>query len=111
MSTSYSEWHTLTIGFDGEDEHGNQLLDQTLDHPDSCPPPASPDTEWSMYRCWIDEMVGEFTNWPSLIGLPTEPGVYRIRAWATPPGWAGSNPIDPDSGLEVDEDWQPEGLP
>ncbi|WP_280320092.1 hypothetical protein [Nocardia wallacei] len=108
MTTSYGEWHTLTVELDSEDDDGNPAPGYALDHPDSCPPPAGPDNEFYMYQCWVDDLVGEFADQPGIVGLPTEPGVYRIRAWGTSGDWVGSHYIEPDSGVEVDEGWRPE---
>ncbi|WP_280185417.1 MULTISPECIES: hypothetical protein [Nocardia] len=100
-STTYSDWHTLTVEPDGEDD-GKPVMGYTLTHPDSCPPP-DPTDQFPAYDCWLADQVGEFSDYPDTIGLPTQPGVYRVRGWATPGDWAGDHYIEPDGGIEVDE--------
>ncbi|MGV9836662.1 hypothetical protein ACWDUL_21075 [Nocardia niigatensis] len=98
ITTTYSEWHTLTVEFDGEDDDGKPLPLYSLDHPASCRTPESDPDE-----CWLAaEIVAEFADFPHLVGLPTEPGSYRIRAWGTSGDWAGPHYIEPDCGVNID---------
>ena len=100
MTISYGDWHTLTVSEDGEDGTEKPLLDMDLEHTPDCTP-LGPDGEpvggW-FYRCAVDMWLYEFGDWP------TRPGRYRVRAWSTPRGWAGSEPVDADGGVEYDEE-------
>ncbi|MFR9773106.1 hypothetical protein [Nocardia sp. SC052] len=104
-NTTYGEWHTLTVGFDGE-EDGKPLLDYTLDHPDTCAPAdTAPDPHhWPEPRCHLDHIIREFAGEPDVYGIPPEPGTYRMRAWASPGQWFGSYYSDPEDGIEIDEE-------
>ncbi|MCM6777895.1 hypothetical protein NDR87_31645 [Nocardia sp. CDC159] len=108
---SYGEWHTLTIKIDGEDEDGQPALDYKLDHPESCQRiPVEGWADMHQFDCHEAELVAEFEDYPDDIGLPTEPGSYRIRGWATPGNWAGANYVEPAAGVEVGEEWQPKPI-
>lgn len=100
MTVSYGPWHTLTVTADGEDEDGKPMLDYDIEHTAECTP-LGPDGEpvggWA-YRCAVEMWLYECGDWP------TEPGTYRVRSWSTPRGWAGSEPVDADGGIEYDEE-------
>lgn len=102
VTESHGEWHTLTVEMDSEDDDGNPAPSYDLAHPESCLPPAGPDADFYMYQCWVDDLVGEFNDHPDLIGLPTAPGVYRVRASGTSGGWSGCYYIEPDSWIEAE---------
>lgn len=104
-SQQFGAWHTLTVAHDGEEEDGTPLLDYDLAHPDTCPPaetPAEPQV-WPAPRCHLDHIIQESSGDPDEYGVPTEPGSYRLRAWATPGHWCGSYYSDPEDGIEIDE--------
>lgn len=109
VTTTYSDWHTLTIEPDGENDDGSPLMDYTLAHPDSCAHHSEPEDAAGLpefvpaYECWLAELVGEFSDCPDYIGLPTEPGTYRLRAWGTAGDWSGPHYIEPDSGIDISE--------
>lgn len=102
MSEHYGEWHTLTVGFDGE-EDGKPLLDYTVEHPVGCPPAGG--------DCWLEYLVGEFHDSPDIVGLPIAPGVHRVRAVGVDGSWAGAHYIEPDSWIETDDPGSAEPTP
>lgn len=95
MTTTHGEWHTLTV------EQEDDGPDYSLTHPDDCPL-----DQVAFYDCWLDGLIGEFHDVPDLIGLPTTPGVYRVRARAFSGKWAGPSCIEPKEDIELDEQSQ-----
>jgi hypothetical protein len=51
-----------------------------------------------MTGVWWDEFGHEYLD---LDEHPLEPGRYVVQGWHTPPGWAGSFPIEADGGIDL----------
>lgn len=52
------------------------------------------------YSCDIGRHVYEWGTDLHLKDVPE--GIYLAQYWATPPGWAGPNPIEADDGIELE---------
>lgn len=102
MTITYTEWHTVTVQADGENEDGTPCLDYELAHVDSCSPPA-PWNELPQARCHLEHLIWELaSDHAEDYGIPTAPGTYRMRAWSEPGHWYGPHWEDPDEGFEID---------
>ena len=81
-------------------------------HPDSCKQEPGWDGMVLQRLCGISATLAEGgVEWA--LGPDLADGYYLAQFWASPPGWAGSEPIDADAGIEltrmqlVDEVGQP----
>jgi len=104
VTVSYGEWHTLTVkpNPDHADHPDEPALLYELEHPESCPRGM---VEWDVsvlvYDCWEAGQVAQFGDYPDMVGLPTEPGQYRMRCWGE---WSGSIFDEADGGVEYEEE-------
>lgn len=105
--TTYSEWHTLTVAHDGENEDGTPCLNYELAHADNCPADTVPDPDEFPClepRCHLELLIREWSHMHEEYGIPTEPGTYRARSWYSPGEWYGASYCEPEDGIEIDDE-------
>lgn len=98
MNESRDRPHTLVVTeYEGEREY-------EIEHPGCARHVIDTDPsgmDWLEPSCMTASIFyeGDFIKEDWVVALPI--GRHTIQAWATPAGWAGSNPIDPDAGIDL----------
>jgi len=90
--------HVLVVEYDGDELHYD------IEHPAECP--VTHDTLGGIPLTDYNCLTGSFwreAGRDALSELPQEEGRYSVQAWYQGPGWAGSNPIDPEGWIDVGE--------